>query len=205
MAANKNIMKPGNGEPVVSAKLLDIVLGCYWMTKIIPGEKGEGEAFPSPNSAITAHDFGRIDFRAKIKVLGSQKVRYAPFNGELFETSVGRILFNTVLPEDYPFVNQEVTMKDISRLVDDLIDRYGIAGIVPILDKMKSIGFRYATKSGTTWGIDDLPEVKEKPAIVAEAAGQVAQIEENHNRGLLSDLERSRMTIEVWQGVKKQD
>jgi DNA-directed RNA polymerase subunit beta' len=202
MAANKNIMKPGNGEPVVSAKLLDIVLGCYWMTKIIPGEKGEGEAFPSPNSAITAHDFGRIDFRAKIKVLGSQKVRYAPFNGELFETSVGRILFNTVLPEDYPFVNQEVTMKDISRLVDDLIDRYGIAGIVPILDKMKSIGFRYATKSGTTWGIDDLPEVKEKPAIVAEAAGQVAQIEENHNRGLLSDLERSRMTIEVWQGVK---
>lgn len=202
MASNKNIMKPGNGEPVVSAKLLDIVLGCYWMTKIIPGAQGEGEAFPSPNSAITAHDFGRIDFRAKVKVLGTDKPKYQEFKGELFETSVGRILFNSVLPEDYAFVNQELTMKDISRLVDDLIDRYGTDGVVTILDKMKNVGFRYATRSGTTWGIEDLPEVVEKPDIIAAATTHVESITENFNRGLLSDDERYRMTIETWQGAK---
>ena len=98
MASNKNILKPGNGRPVVSAKMLDVVLGCYWMTKEMKGEPGEGKYFSSPNSAITTYDFGGISVRAKIHVLGTDKPRYAHFGTKPFETTVGRILFNSTLP-----------------------------------------------------------------------------------------------------------
>ena len=91
MAANKNLLKPGNGEPIVNPKL-DIVLGCYWMTKIVDGDIGEGKIFSSPNSAITAYDFGIVGFRAKIKVMASDKERYKKFDGKIFETSVGETL-----------------------------------------------------------------------------------------------------------------
>ena len=97
MASDKNILKPGNGELTVSAKLLDIVLGCYWMTKEMKGEPGEGKYFSSPNSAITTYDFGGISIRAKIHVLGTGKPRYAQFGDKPFETTVGRILFNSTV------------------------------------------------------------------------------------------------------------
>jgi len=108
MSANKNILKPGSGSPVISTKMLDIVLGCYWMTKIIEGSKGEGKFFPTPNSAITAFDFGEVDFRAKIKVLPTDSAKYANYKGQVFETSVGRLLFNSVLPSEHPFINENV-------------------------------------------------------------------------------------------------
>ena len=110
MASDKNIMKPGDGDPTISSKLLDIVLGCYWMTKIVEGEKGEGKYFQSPNAAITAYDFGIVGFRTKIKVSPSGKQKYAEFNEALIETTVGRLLFNSVLPDDYPFVNKEIDL-----------------------------------------------------------------------------------------------
>jgi DNA-directed RNA polymerase subunit beta' len=91
--------------------MLDIVLGCYWMTKIIPGEKGEGKMFPGANSAITAYDFDALSLRAKIKILPKNTPKYAEFEGKPFETSVGRLLFNGVFPKDYPFINQEMNRK----------------------------------------------------------------------------------------------
>ena len=91
MAAPKNILKPGNGQPVVATKLLDILLGSYWMTKDVEAAKGEGMAFANPNSAILAYDYGHVGFQAKIKVLPSEKEKYAQFGGQLFETTVGRL------------------------------------------------------------------------------------------------------------------
>lgn len=197
MAADKNILKPGNGEPIVSARQ-DIVLGCYWMTKIIEGEKGEGKAFADPNKAIIAYNFGEVSSRAKIKVLPKEGPKYAQFEGKIFETSVGRILFNTLFPHDYPFINQEVNRKKMSAFVDDLIDRYGIDNVPPILDKIKDFGFKYATYSGTTWGIDDIKEPAGKGAVVAEAKKRTAEVIEQYNEGFLSDDEKHRKIIEVW-------
>src|SRR6185437_15778758 len=118
--------KPGNGEPVVASKLLDILLGSYWMTKEVQGAKGEGSAYPTPNAAILAYDYGQVGFQAKIKVMPSEKEKYAQFGGQLFETTVGRLLFNTVFPSDYPYINYPVDKKSLAKLVDDLIERYGL-------------------------------------------------------------------------------
>ena len=204
MASDKNILKPGNGEPVVSAKLLDIVLGCYWVTKSVVGEKGEGKFFPSPNSAITASDFGEVSFRAKIKVLPTDKPKYAQFNGEVFETSVGRLLFNSALPSDYPFINKEIERKTMSAIVDDLIDRYGIAGLPPIIDKIKAFGFKYVTYSGITWGIDDIKVPKGKANVIAKAKTASAKVEHEYSEGLLSEDEKYRANIEIWHGAKNE-
>ena len=202
MASDKNILKPGSGDATISAKLLDIVLGCYWMTKEVSGEKGEGRAFASPNRAIMAYDFGAISFRSKIKVLPTESLKYGEFQGKTFDTTVGRLLFNSVLPKDYPFINGEIDRKKISALVDDLIERYGIENVPAIVDKIKAFGFHYATRSGVTWGLDDImiPEGKEK--VIANAKEKADQIMEHFNHGLISKEERFRNVIEVWHGAK---
>ncbi|MEQ1500208.1 MAG: DNA-directed RNA polymerase subunit beta' [Parcubacteria group bacterium] len=202
MASNKNILKPGSGDPVVSAKMLDITLGCYWMTKEIDGEKGEGKIFSSPNSAITGYDMGEVSFRAKIKVLPTDVEKYQQFSGKIFETTVGRLLFNSVLPNDYPFINNEVDRKKISALVDDLIERYGTENVPPIIDKIKSFGFKYATRSGVTWGIDDVMTPEGKKDIIAKSKDKADSILEHFNTGLISKEERIRQTIEIWHKAK---
>jgi DNA-directed RNA polymerase subunit beta' len=202
MSADRNILKPGNGEPTVSGKLLDIILGCYWMTKEVTGGKGEGMYFPSPNAAISAFDFDVVDFRAKIKVLATDTVKYKQFESKIFETSVGRLLFNSVLPSDYPYLNKEIARKQMGALIDDLIDTYGIDNVSPMLDKIKSFGFKYATHSGVTWGIDDIQEPKEKDAVVAVARTKADEVTEHFAMGFLSNEERLRKTIEIWQQCK---
>lgn len=202
MASDKNILKPGSGDPTVSAKMLDIVLGCYWMTKEIAGEKGEGKFFSSPNSAITAYDLGAVSFRAKIKVLPSPGDRYKQFDGKIFETTVGRLLFNSVFPKDYPFINGEINRKKISSLVDDLIDKYGIENVPTIIDQIKSFGFKYATHSGVTWGIDDVVIPEAKKDIVNKGKDKVDVVTEHFNHGLISKDEKLRQVIEIWHGAK---
>ncbi|OHA19753.1 MAG: DNA-directed RNA polymerase subunit beta' [Candidatus Taylorbacteria bacterium RIFCSPHIGHO2_01_FULL_45_63] len=202
MASDKNVLKPGSGDPIVSAKLLDIILGCYWMTKLIPGRLGEGKYFADPNSAITAVDFGAIDFRAKIKVIGTDVSKYKEFEGKVFETTAGRLLFNNVLPSDYPYINKEIDKKTMSGIVDDLISRYGIENIPDILDRVKVFGFKYATYSGTTWGIDDVVVPKGKYETIKEAKVKSEQITSQYDQGLLSVDERIRKNIEVWHGAK---
>jgi len=203
MAANKNLLKPGNGEPIVNPKL-DIVLGCYWMTKLVDGDKGEGKIFPSPNSAITAYDFGAVGFRAKIKVLPSDKQKYAKFEGKIFETSVGRLLFNSVLPDDLPYINEEMNVKKLANLVDDLIMHYGIDRTPRILDKIKDFGYRYVATSGITWGIDDVKVSDKKAAIIVRGRKEAEEVQGQYDEGLLSEEERYRKTIEIWQGVKNE-
>ncbi len=202
MAADKNILKPGNGEAVLSAKLLDIVLGTYWMTRVIPGEKGEGRYFSSPNSAITAYDFGIVDLRAKITILPSDTERYNGFEGNKLETTVGRILFNVVLPKDFPFINHEMSRKKMTELVDNLIERYGIENVPAIMDRIKSFGFKYATQSGTTWGLTDVKVPEGKKSLIEKGRAQVGEVLNQYNEGLLSEHERIIRSVEIWQGVK---
>ncbi len=204
MAADKNILKPGNGNPVVSEKLLDIVLGCYWMTKIVKGKLGEGSYFESPNAAIGAFDFDRVDFRAKVFVLATDTPKYTEFKGVIFETTVGRLLFNSVLPSDYPFMNVEIERKKVGWLVSDLISKYGIENVPDIMDRIKAFGFKYATYSGTTWGIDDVKIPKEKPEIIKKAKAKSELVVDQFNNGLLSEEERLQKNIEIWQATKNE-
>ncbi len=203
MAANKNLLKPGSGDPIVNPKL-DIVLGCYWMTKIVEGEKGEGKFFSSPNSAITTYDFDAVGFRAKIKVMATEREKYKKFDGKIFETSVGRLLFNSILPDDLPYINEEMNAKKLTNLVDDLIMHYDIDRIPQILDKIKDFGYRYVTLSGITWGIDDVKVSGKKDGIVKRGRKQADLVLEQWNDGLLSEEERYLKTIEIWQGIKNE-
>ncbi len=198
MSANKNVLKPGSGDVVVASKLLDIVLGCYWMTKSMSGLKGEGTAFPSTNAAITAYDFNAIDLRAQIKVLPSDSKKYAQFGGAVFETTVGRLLFNSVLPSDFPFMNEEITNKRMGALVQNLVTHYSLDGIPSILDKIKQFGFRYATHAGITWSISDVVVPQVKKDLITQGQASAAQEQENYLSGLLTEDERKRMTIEIW-------
>ncbi len=201
MSANKNILKPGNGEPVI-AMAQDIVLGCYWMTKTVEGEKGEGNYFQSPNAAILAYDYREVDFRAKIHVMATNTDKYQEFEEKLFETTVGRLLFNSVLPSDYPFINGEMTKKALVELVDNLIEKYGLDQIPTIVDKIKTFGFKYATKSGITWSMDDLKIPARKGKIIESAKKKQNDIYAQYNDGLLSKEEKKRMNIEIWHNAK---
>ncbi|MDO8593829.1 MAG: DNA-directed RNA polymerase subunit beta' [bacterium] len=205
MSANKNILKPGSGDMIVlTGKPLDIILGVYWLTKAVEKVKGEGEHFASPNAAILASEYGAIDLRAKIKVLPVfGKEKYATFDGHPFETTVGRLLFNTVLPADYPFMNETITKKVLARIVTDCITRYGLDAVPAIVNKVKRFGFDYATRSGISWAIDDVSVPKEKSRIIDEAVVKVTAIEKDYQNGLLSEEEKRRMAIEIWQGTKQ--
>ena len=206
MSANKNILKPGSGDMIVlTGKPLDIILGVYWLTKAVDKLKGEGDHFASPNAAILASEYGAIDVRAKIKVLPVEgKEKYATFDGHPFETTVGRLLFNTVLPADYPFINETITKKVLSRIVTDCIARYGLEAVPDIVNKVKRFGFQYATKSGVSWCIDDVSVPEGKTEVVGRAAEKVAKINADYQNGLLSEEEKRRMNIEIWQGAKQE-
>ncbi len=203
IAAHRNILKPGNGNPIVSLRL-DIVLGCFWVTSIIPGATGEGKVFASPLEAIAAEAYKIVDLRAKIKLAVPHGVeKYKAHESENYiETSVGRLLFNETLPEGFNFINKEVNGKEVNRILDDLISRYGIADLPNILDKMKSFGFRFATRSGVTWGIDDVMVPEEKNKIVDDAKAESRDLEEKYNDGLLSKDERYKMSTKIWIGAK---
>jgi DNA-directed RNA polymerase subunit beta' len=202
MASDVNILKPGSGDPVVSAKLLDIVLGAYWTTKMIAGAKGEDKKFPGPNSAITAHDYGIIDLRAKIKVRGKDNSKLIDYIETPIETTVGRILLNDVLPKDFPFINEEIDKSKMQKLVDELIDKYDTKEVTKYLDKIKNFGFKYATISGVTWGLDDIQIPEGKGKIIDESTEEVKNIERQYQNGFLSDDERYRKIIEIWHGAK---
>jgi DNA-directed RNA polymerase subunit beta' len=202
MASDKNILKPGNNDPTVAAKMLDIVLGCFWVTKIVDGAQGTGNIYETPDAAVLAHSFKAVDLRAKVKVLAPKTVKYAEYKGGIFETTVGRILFNTILPEDAVFINEEVGRKKLGIIIDDMITLRGSEHIAPILDAIKTFGFGFATFSGTTWGIDDIKIPEAKGEIVNKAKKLADIVTQQFNEGLLTEEERIRKHIEIWQRAK---
>ncbi len=202
ISARKNVLKPGSGEPVVSESLMDMALGAYWMTTISEGAKGEGKYFSSPNDAINAHDFGIVDLRAKVKVLATDTNKYKQYEGQVFETTVGRLLFNSVLPSDHAFINDVVSQKELFAVIIDLIEDQGLDVVPGVVNKIKKFGFKYATVSGTTWGIDEVVVPTEKPEIIEAAYAEQKQIMDFFEDGLISREERRRMIIEIWHGAK---
>lgn len=202
ISANKNILKPGSAEPVVSEKLLDMALGAYWMTKMMPNVKGEGKYFSSPNDAINAFDYGVIDFRAKIKVLATDTQKYSQFDNKVFETTVGRLIFNSVLPDDHVYINDVIVQRTIFAVIIDIIDARGPEAVPAIVDKLKKLGLKYATVSGVTWGIDEVSVPKEKGAILAKSRAEERGVIDAFDEGLISRDERRRMIVEVWHNAK---
>ncbi|MFH0969393.1 MAG: DNA-directed RNA polymerase subunit beta' [Patescibacteria group bacterium] len=202
MASNKNLLKPQNGDLIVHPSK-DIVLGSYWMTKIVDGEKGEGKYFSSPNTAITAYDYGVVSLQSKIKVLATDTHKYKKFGGEIFETSVGKLLFNSILPNDFSYVNDEMTQDRLSSLLDELIIHSGVENTPPILDKIKEFGFKYSTVSGTTWGLDNIKVPEEKKKIIGEGKKLEEDTISQWSEGLLSLDEKYQKIIEIWTQVKK--
>lgn len=201
MSSAGNLLKPANGDPIVNPKL-DIIVGCFWMTKLIEGAKGEGMVFGSPNAAMLAYDYGEVALQSKIKVVGTDKKKYDKFGGELFETSVGRLLFNTVLPDDFDYVNDEINTKRVMALIDELIMHYGFENMPKILDKIKEFGYHYSTRSGITWGIDNVIVPAEKKAFIEKGMKEQAVIIDQYNDGLISEEEKYQKLIETWEKIR---
>ena len=195
MLSTKNLLKPATGESI-AVPTQDSVLGVYYLSKMKDDLKGEGKIFGSDKEAILAYHFGKIDLQAKIKVriVGSSV-------SNIVETSVGRVIFNLTLPDDFEFVNKELRSKDIKVLVGQIFMEYGVSETSKILDKIKKVGFEYATKSGISWGMDDLIVPKEKEQIIGDARKQIEVIENYYERGLLTAEEKKNRNIEIWKGA----
>ena len=193
MLSSINLLKPADGTPIV-VPTEDIVLGCYCLTLIKKGALGEGKIFRDSEEVLIAYQKGVIDLNTKIKVL---------INKELVETSVGRIIFNEIFPSDFGFINETITDKILKKIVVEYYSRYGSQKTAILLDKIKKLGFYYATYSGTTIAIDDIKVPPEKESLIKEAQEKVEQIRLQYKKGLLTDFERYLRTIEVWIKVKE--
>jgi DNA-directed RNA polymerase subunit beta' len=201
MLSRKNLLKPANGKPIVTPTQ-DVILGCYWLSKIKEGAKGEGRFFSSQEEAILASELGEIDIRAKIKVLLPGAKLGENKDQVLVETSVGRLIFNNILPEDFPFQNELLNSKKLNDISWQVIERYGNEKAADVLDKMKNLGFEYSTRSGISIGINDFEVPEQKKVIVAEAEKRIEEVNNLYKRGLLSDEEKSEKVIEIWTEAK---
>lgn len=190
-----NLLKPATGIPIVTL-YQDIVLGCYWLTFIVEGAKGEGKIFEDDFEAILATEYGDLDLRAKIKIRNPKSKK------DFIETSVGRILFNEALPQDFPFQNYQIKIKDLEKIVAEIIEKYPIETVQTTLDKIKDLGFEYATLSGITFGMDDALTPQEKPEIIERAEKEIEKIEEHFQKGFLSPEEKKAKSIEIWSRAK---
>ncbi|MDO8663254.1 MAG: DNA-directed RNA polymerase subunit beta' [Candidatus Wildermuthbacteria bacterium] len=200
MLGTHNLLKPSTGTPIVTL-YQDIVLGCYWLTRLSEGAKGEGKFFGSAQEAIMTYEFGELDPKAKIKV---RNPKASTKTSEFVETCVGRILFNQALPADFPFQNQLIKIKDLERIVGDVISKYDTEAVEATLDNVKELGFEYSTISGITWGIDDLVVPTQKPEIMKRAEEEVEKIESHFRKGLLSKEEKMQKVIEIWSKTKSE-
>ncbi len=194
MLSSKNLLKPASGEPIVSATL-DMVLGSYYLTHIKPGAKGEGRAYSSMDEAILAYEAKVVAVNAKIRL---------PWQGALIETSVGRVLLNDVLPEELRFVNEEMTKKDLRALMTRILETLGQDEAARFADRLKDLAFRAVSKSGISWGIDDLKVPEAKGKLIALAEEKVKLVKDQYNMGLLTNDERKNRVIEIWNETKNE-
>jgi DNA-directed RNA polymerase subunit beta' len=193
MLSARNLFKPATGEAIVVPSQ-DIILGIAFMMRMIDGLKGENKAFGNSDEAILAYQSEIIDLRAKIKVM---------VNNELIETSVGRVIFNSILPKEMGFINKELNKKQLGAISEEVIHLLGNEKAEEYLDKIKKLGFDFATRSGISWGMGDLNIPKDKGKIISEAQKEVDQIRKMYQEGLLTRTERRSKSIEIWGKVQK--
>jgi len=208
MLSSINLLKPATGEPIVIPSQ-DIVLGCYYMTKIVDGTLGEGKMFSSSDEAIVSYELGIIGLKAKIKLKNDfwksdyGKSKNNSDSKEAFiETSVGRIIFNQLLPKELMFVNEVMDSSALKLLIANCLERLGEKETVSLIDKIKETGFTYATESGLSWGMDDVKVPKFKKQLFTEADKRIDEIRDQYEEGLLTNNERRTKSIEVWTEVK---
>lgn len=190
MLSSKNLLKPATGQPVVTPSQ-DIVLGCFYLTHLREVEKPI--LFADADEAVLAYNLGRITIQETMQIR---------IDGERIETSAGRLLFNRVLPKELGFVNDVMTKKSLSDLVARSLRELGREKTVELLDSLKKIGFEYLTRSGISWGMDDLPVPKAKKEIIAIADAKVQEIENHFEMGLLTNDERHAKIVGVWVGTR---
>ena len=188
MLSTNNLLLPSSGRPI-TVPSQDMVIGCYYITKLKSGVKGEGSAFYSIDEALAAHAAREIHLNAKIKV---------KINDALVETSAGRIIFNSILPKEMPFFNQLASKKSMEQLVLDCFHTVGTTRTVEFLDKLKKLGFEYATLAGVTISIDDLIVPEEKTKLIGDAEKSVKKIRKRYERGVITNGERYNQVIDIW-------
>jgi len=188
MLSENNILSPANGSPLASPSQ-DMVLGLYYISTVKDGARGEGKIFYSSAEALSAHHAGVISLHARIKVR---------LNGELVSTTVGRIIFNQIVPEGLGFINDLLDKKTIGQLVTNCYKKLGNALTVRFIEQLKEIGFHYATRAGATISIDDILVPNEKPKLIDQAQKDVNRIQKQYKNGLITDGERYNKIIDTW-------
>jgi len=188
MLSANNLLKPSNGEPVVAPQQ-DIVLGCYYLTKEKKGGKREGAYFDDINELRFAVESGNLDIHTIINY---------KYKGKFIGTTAGRVFFNEILPEKIRFVNKLLNKKELNTLIKKAYYTIGIYKTVELLDDVKDIGYKYATKSGLTFGVDDIKVPPKKKKILDRVFAEVDDINEKYRRGLITEKERYNMIIDKW-------
>jgi len=192
MMSSLNLLKPATGQPIVSPSQ-DIVLGCYFLTMEKEGAKGEGRYFSSTSEVELALELGEVELHAKIKLKMEEGI---------IDTTPGRVIFNGALPEKIPFQNTLMRSRELKKTVADIIQEHEGEDAHLLLDRVKDLGFEYATKSGVSWGMDDLvtPEIKEE--VLKEAEKNREEVEEYFEQGFFSEEEKKEKIVEIWTKAK---
>ncbi len=191
MAANKNLLKPADGSPILHIEQ-DIVLGCYYLTYERPGNEKKAKNFASLDEALMAFDNGSLQLQDYVRL---------NFRGETRETTLGRVLFNEIFPEDFPFQDEAMTKKKLSGVMALAYQLYGQDKTAEIADDLKDLGFEYATRSGLSMGMNDFSEIKDLNKILDKGDDRSAEISDQYEQGFITDDERYRLTVETWQDV----
>ena len=189
MDATKILLKPATGDPIVRPRH-DMLSGLYYLTNIVEGKRGEGKTFDA-KIALYLYNLGEIDLQAKIII---KEIK----NEKNIETSVGRIIFNNVLPSDFRFVNEVIEKKSIAKLINEILAQYGSERLAFILDNLKELGFRFSTQSGLTLGIDDLVASSNLEKIIDECLEKQKEIQKAYEAGWISDEEKRAQLTEIW-------
>ena len=207
MLSTNNLLKPQDGKPVAVPRL-DMILGSYYLTMTLDGEKGEGTYFRDPDEAIMAFENHDVDIHAKIFVRITKEI-----NGEMktkkIETSVGRIIFNQGIPQDLGFINREedpfqyeidfpVMKKTMGTIIERVIRLHGLTESAEVIDYIKALGFKYSTLAGITFSMSDVKVPPAKKEILKEADQKVETIRKQYTRGLITNEERYNAVIKVW-------
>jgi len=196
MLSAYNILSPAYGKAITSPTR-DIVLGSYYLTQEKDGARGEGKIFSTPTEAVLAFETGAVDLHAKVKVRLTH-------DSEPIETTIGRVIFNEAIPEELRFINDVCDRKVLSQIVSESYNKLGSSKTVLLLDALKDLGFRFATRSGAGIAIEDISIPAQKERILAAAEKQIDAIENQYRRGLITSGEKYQRTIDVWTKVTEE-
>lgn len=189
MLSAHNILNPKDGRPVATPTQ-DMVLGCYYLTLEKEGAKGEGKAYRDLQEALMAYMTGNTDLHAKVQIRRE--------DGSRLQTTVGRIIFNEVIPEELGYINEVASKKVLGNIVAKAYRELGYSKTAKLLDGLKKIGYSYATRAGVTIGVTDITVPEKKKVILAEAEQTVETVEQQYRRGLITEEERYQKVIETW-------